>query len=511
MSIRQLFLLIIWLALASQPFAATIEVSDGSILVGEIIDRGDEIYTVRMKSGAEVTLRGCNIVGIRGEDGKELTGLTAPIASLRFAGSNTIGERLLPAVAKAFSVAQGATDTSWVSPKENERTLMVNGVSGCVPQEIEVKTHGSSTAFRAIESGEADIGMSSRPIKPTEVSKLASLGDLTSPESEHVLALDGVAVVIHPSNPVQILTTQQIASIFSGEVFDWSSVGGIPGPITVYARDDKSGTHDTFNTLVLKDQGLTLVSNAKRFESSKELSDSVASDPTGIGFIGIAYIRNAKPLAINECGLQYLPDIFAVKAEEYPLARRLFLYTPQSPSSSSTTEFIDFAVSQNGQDIVKKTGFVELSVASDAVDGISNTQISRMKSGVINLQNVQTLQDFIATVEGATRLSTTFRFIPGSARLDNRGLRDIKRLSEYMKSGEGKGKQLMLLGFADSKGSYTKNLTLSEARAQAVATQLAWSGLRGAEVKGFGEEAPVACNDNPIGLNKNRRVEVWIR
>ncbi len=511
MSIRRLFLLVICLALVSQPFAATIEVSDGSVLVGEIIDRDEQTYTVRMKSGAEVTLRGCNIVRIRGEDGKELTGLSAPKARLRFAGSNTVGERLLPAVAKAFSMAQGATETSWESAKDNERTLMVNGVSGCVPQKIQVKAHGSSTAFHAFESGEADIGMSSRPIKPTEVSKLVSLGDLTSPESEHIFALDGVAVVIHPSNPVQTLTIQEIASIFSGKITDWSSVGGNPDPITVYARDDKSGTHDTFNTLALKVQGMTLVSNAKRFESSTELSDTVAADPTGIGYIGIAYIRNAKPLAINECGLPYLPDTFSVKTEEYPLARRLYLYTPQAPSSPVTTEFIDFALSQTGQDIVKQVGFVELSVQSDAVDGVFNTQISRMKSGVNNLQNVQTLQDFIATVEGATRLSTTFRFIPDSARLDNRGLRDVKRLSEYMTSGEGRGKQLLLLGFADSKGEYAKNLTLSKARAKAVATQLAWNGVRSTEVKGFGEEAPVACNDNPIGFNKNRRVEVWIR
>ncbi len=511
MGIRLFLLLMICTALVTHPFAATIKVSDGSVLVGEIIDRAEGIYTIRMRSGAEVRLRDCNIVAIKGADGSDSETLTIPNASLRFAGSNTVGERLLPAVAKAFSMSLGASDASWESSKENERTLMVNGVSGCIPKEIHVKAHGSSTAFSAFASGDADIGMSSRPIKPSEMSELGNLGDLTSPASEHILALDGVAIVVHPSNPLTTLTTQQIASIFSGQIIDWSDVGGQPASVSIYAREENSGTYDTFNSLVLRPLGLTLASNAKRVESSTELADSVAGDPTGIGFVGVAYVRNTKPLAINECGLHYLPETFAIKTEEYPLARRLFLYTPQLSPSPISEQFVDFALSPNGQEIVKTVGFVELSVESDSLGGISKTQVARMKSGVVNLQNVQTLQDFITTVEGSTRLSTTFRFIPGSARLDNRGLRDIERLTEYMTTGNGKGKHLMLLGFADSQGSYSKNLALSEARAQAVATQLAWSGFRGAEVKGFGEEAPVACNDNPTGLNKNRRVEVWVR
>src|SRR5262249_8699783 len=147
-------------------------------------------------------------------------------------------------------------------------------------------------------------------------------------EFEHVLALDGVLVLVSPDNPLSGLTMNEIAGIFAGTIRDWSALGRGSGPINIYARDDKSGTFDTFNSLVLRPRHLALRKDAKRCESSEELSDEVARDRNGIGFAGFAYLRNTKALTItSDCGISSAPNAFNVKSEEYPLARRLFLYT----------------------------------------------------------------------------------------------------------------------------------------------------------------------------------------
>jgi hypothetical protein len=122
------------------------------------------------------------------------------------------------------------------------------------------------------------------------------------------------------------VSLQQLQGIFSGALSDWSQVGGKPGKINVYARDSKSGTFDTFKTLVLDPGKQKVTGSAQGFESSEELSDSVTNDPSGIGFVGFAYLRNAKAISlVNECGMSFKPTTFNVKTEEYPLSRRPFV------------------------------------------------------------------------------------------------------------------------------------------------------------------------------------------
>ena len=113
-----------------------------------------------------------------------------------------------------------------------------------------------------------------------------------------MIAIDGLAIILHPQNPLNQLDTEQLAQIFSGEISTWEELGGVGGAIHLYARDDQSGTYDTFKELVLSRRGKTLVSAAKRFESSEQLSDAVSQDPQGIGFIGLPYVRQAKAVAI---------------------------------------------------------------------------------------------------------------------------------------------------------------------------------------------------------------------
>ena len=425
------------------------------------------------------------------------TGGSTPVSGnviLRLSGSNTIGSELAPALALAFLKQLGATDARIVAGANDEEKSIQGTLAGdSDPSVIQIQAHGSATAFTALSSGSCDIGMASRKIKPEEIANLTTLGDMTSPGSEFVLGLDGIAVIVNQANPTSSLTKDQLARIFSGEITDWSAVGGQRGLIQVYARDDKSGTFDSFKNMVLETR--PLASSAKRFEDSAVLSDAVANDPNGIGFIGLPYVRSARAIAVAERGATpMLPNRFTVATEDYPLSRRLYLYTPTSPQNKYTRKFVQFAVSKAGQDIVAATSFVAQNVVEQR-----QTVSSEAPAEYKRLTN------------GAERLSLDFRFRTGRADLDNKAIVDLDRVIGFVSDLHYSGESVLLFGFADSTGGSQMNQTLSENRAKAVEQQFEQRGLHPGTVRGFGANLPVASNETEEGREKNRRVEIWVR
>lgn len=408
-------------------------------------------------------------------------------------GSNTIGAALAPSLIEAFLRQEGYSEIKRV-PGRNPEELSVEGRSPQGAQHaVEIQAYGSGTAFKALQEGRADIGMSSRRIKPEEVGALGSLGDMTGPANEHVIALDGIAIVVHPNNPVRTMTRKQVADVFAGRITDWSQVKGTAGPFQLYARDDKSGTFDTFQTLVLGSDKLS--SAAKRFEDSTQLSDAVANDPAGIGFIGLPYVRNARALAIADLGATPLiPSRFTVATEDYVLSRRLYLYTAENPRNPLVRRFIAFAQSKAGQEVVGSGGFVPQTVRPEAltVDAGAPPEYRKL-------------------TQGAQRLSLNFRFRTGSADLDNKALLDLDRVVEFLSDMNVQGQSILLFGFADSQGGRDLNLKLSRERAQAVAAQFQQRGVKPGMVTGFGYDLPVASNDTDEGRARNRRVEIWVK
>jgi len=185
---------------------------------------------------------------------------------------------------------------------------------------------------------------------------------MTSLESELIIALDGIAVIVHPDNPLVSLSKSQIRDIFLGTITDWQAVGGAPGAITLHARDDQSGTFDVFRALVLGKKG-ELASSALRYESNEVLSDTVSKDKNAIGFVGLPYIRDARAVAIADGGMPAIsPSGFSVATEDYALSRRLYLYLPRETANPLAREFAEFAVSDAAQEVVKSQGFVSQEV-----------------------------------------------------------------------------------------------------------------------------------------------------
>ena len=414
----------------------------------------------------------------------------------RVHGSNTIGAKLLPALMEDFLKNEGMTQIQRKNGADPETILIEALLPGkSTPQAVEISAHGSKTAFEDLISGKCDIGIASRAIKNEEADACAkiALGDMHSPGCEYVVGLDGIAILVNASNPVNNLTKQQIADLFSGHITDWAQLGGTPGPINLYARDAKSGTFDTFKSLVMGGNQ-ELSSLAKRFEDSNELSDSVAADPNGIGFVGLPFVRNAKALSVSEPGtLPFMATPFTVATEDYLLSRRLYIYTPANPKNQFTRKFIEFALGDQGQDIVKKIGFIKQS---------PDLQHPALPDNAP--------KEYTNAVKNAERLSLNFRFRPNSTDLDNKSVRDLTRIINLLQQNKYHDRNLLLFGFTDGKGDPNINLKLSKVRAEAVAKELSMRGLAPTVVTGFGPALPVASNETDQGREKNRRVEIWI-
>lgn len=417
----------------------------------------------------------------------------AVVTLLRMQGSNTIGEHLAPKLAVAYLEAKGIKNVR-VQPSavENERIVKGDLISQGKTVQILIAAHGSSTGFTALMENNADIWASSRPVKNNEITEARKIADLSSVNAEHILGIDGLAIIVNPKNKLASLSKEQLARIFAGEVSNWSEVGGDNRPITLYARDEKSGTYDSFKALVLASTQ-KLAPTALRFESSDLLSASVSKDEGGIGFIGMAYVGQSKLLGIADGATQaFKPSKLSVATEDYALSRRLFFYTSDKPKNPYVTEFIRFAEGIAGQQLVEDSGFISQNVSAlqpKLADDLP--------------------QDYLGLVKNAERLTVNFRFQPGSAKLDNKANRDIERLA-YFLTNQGKGKKLYLIGFGDKRKSEDRSKLLSKLRAMAVRRELVRYNIYPEETTGYGEFNPVAGEESSAS-DKNSRVEVWIR
>ncbi len=413
---------------------------------------------------------------------------------LRIHGSNTIDAQLGPALVEGLMRKQGLRDVrTEPGPSVNELRVVGTSADG-KPLKVEIAAHGSGTGFSALKARKADIAASSRPIKEKEIQDLAEIGNLKSPGAEQVIAIDGVAVILHPGNPIRELTTEQLARVFAGEIRNWQALGGKDGEIHLYVRDEQSGTFETFKELVLFKYGKTLAAGAKRFESSEQLSDEVSGDRNGIGFIGLPYVRHAKAVAVADGESRpMLPTVSLIATEDYPLSRRLYLYLPVEARQPWATALVDFAQSTEGQAIVAQNGFVAQTVQTIKVQATA-----------------QMPSEYQTLTREAERLSVNFRFAQGSAKLDNKALLDVQRVADYLKQHGKVDQRVTLVGFGDAKSDPQRAQLLSRLRAMAVRRELMKSNITLREVVGFGDEMPVAANDLDDGRIKNRRVEVWV-
>ncbi len=226
---------------------------------------------------------------------------------------------------------------------------------------IAVTGGGSGTGLSSLISGTCDIAMSSRDIKEKEIA-LARQKNIEPNEIK--AALDGLAVIVNPANPVSKLTTDQLAGIFTGRISNWKEIGGKDEKIVILSREVNSGTHVYFKEHILRKGDPNgkeeFAPGALLLSSSQAIADEVAGNSAAIGYYGMGYISiKQKPIAVSkdEKSEYIVPSIENVINGKYPISRPLFLYTNSVPQGV-VKKFVDFILSKEGQDIVLATDFV---------------------------------------------------------------------------------------------------------------------------------------------------------
>jgi phosphate transport system substrate-binding protein len=250
---------------------------------------------------------------------------TASAQKLVIKGSDTLGAKLVPTLAEEYKARHA-------------------GIS------FEIAAEGSTTGLSAIIDGTAQIGMSSRRARPTEASAATAKGVTLKPL---IVAYDGMAVIVNERSPIANLTLRQVEQIFTGDVTDWSAVGGRPGKISVYTRNTSSGTYSDWKDLAMKKRDYAR--SSQKMAGNEQIAAEVAKNPNGIGYVGLAYLKAAGIKVVSIDGVQ--PSKDSVLAKKYAYARPTFFYTNGEPSGEAA-RFIAFTLSEDGQRIAEKIGFV---------------------------------------------------------------------------------------------------------------------------------------------------------
>ena len=251
-------------------------------------------------------------------------------------GSDTLGAKMVPQVAEAFRAQK----------------------PGVV---FEIAAEGSTTGIAAITDGTADIGMSSRRARPTEISAALAKGVTMKPV---IVSYDAMAVIVNQGNPIEKLTVRQVEQVFAGDVKDWGAIGGTPGAISIYTRNTSSGTYQDWKDLAMKKRDYA--SSSQKMAGNEQIAAEVGKNPNGIGYVGIAYIHapGVKVVGIvNKDGKLVMPSVESVHDKVYPYARPNFFYTNGEPTGLAA-EFISYLLGEQGQAIVAKSGFVPVKAAN---------------------------------------------------------------------------------------------------------------------------------------------------
>lgn len=418
---------------------------------------------------------------------------TAAPVLLHLRGSRTLGVELMPALAAAY-LRQRLGDAVVIRQVEGQRLRVeARANDDDTLEAIEIEAKGSAAAFVEPRSPERYVGMASRPITSEEAAELSRGGAPSAAASEHPVALDGIAVIVNPRNPLGELERTQVARLFAGEVARWSELGGADAPIELCVPDERSGTLETFRQLLLG--GGALSPQATRFADAAALSAAVGTRPHAVGFVGLPHIRATKPVMIRDgAGLPLLPGPTSIATEDYPLARRLYLYLPPQ-ANAAARGFVDFALSDAGQALVEASGFIDLRPECDpraaACPDCSPTH-RRL-------------------VRDACRLTVSLRFDRQGEELDSRALGDLRRAALAVTRPPLVDRAVLLVGFAAITADPEASRRRSQRLAERVATQLLARGVSVTEVVGLGAERPLVANDSPDAPLRNQRVELWLR
>ncbi len=243
-------------------------------------------------------------------------------------------------------VIKGSTTVLPITQKAAEIFMKKNrGVS------VVIEGSGSSNGIKAILEGSCDIANASREMKEKEL-ETAKKNNIAV--EEIVVAYDMIVPVVHPSNPVKNLTSDQLKAIYKGDITNWKEVGGKDLSIVVISRDTSSGTFEIWNEKIMKKEDV--FPRALLQASNGAIVNVVANNERAIGYIGYGYLNNSiKGLTVNDI----VPTLKNGKSGKYPISRKLYMYVNRKNYSANTRKFVRFLLSKEGQKAVEEAGFIK--------------------------------------------------------------------------------------------------------------------------------------------------------
>ena len=265
-------------------------------------------------------------------------------ASVALLGSNSFAQTITMKGSDTMVVLAQKWAESYMQ-KKNGTKIQVNG-------------GGSGTGFAALQNQQTDLANASRKIKAKELE--ACVKAFGKRPTEYKVALDGLSVYVHESNPIKQLSIEQLKSIFTGKVRNWKEVGGQDQPITIYSRENSSGTYEFFKEHVLG--GADFAASAQAMPGTAVLLQSVARDPKAIGYGGAAYGQGAKHIMVSKetGGVAIEPTEANILSQKYPIWRYLYLYVNPALDKGEVKNYLTWIRSAEGQALVKDVGYFPL-------------------------------------------------------------------------------------------------------------------------------------------------------
>ena len=500
---------------AVQAQDVTLTSRDGAVEIsGNLLGFDGEFYRVDTIYG-ELTVDGSGVLC----EGPGCPDLINFVAEARFSGAPVIGRMLIPALLEAFGEKEGYSVKRAETDAENRSVyLLRDKVGGKLRGRIYFHLSNSDEGFADLLANEADIVMTLREVREAENSKAldAGVGELRDRRRSRVLALDALVPLVTGDNPVRSITTPRLAEVLSGRIDNWQDLGGPDAPIAVHLMAPETGLGQATEDRMLLEGG-AFVPRAVRHNDTASLVAAVERDPFALGVGSRSDTGRLRELALSgECGFAMVASRRGVKTEDYPLTTPIFLYSPARRFPRLIREFLAFTSTAAAQLVVRRAGYVDQLPEEIEIDA----QGDRFANAVLRAGDdvqLDDLQQMIRVLTPLRRLTTTFRFEPGSARLDAQSRSNVTQLAQALEGGLYDTRRLVFVGFSDGDGPANINRQIARKRAAAVrdavlaAAETVNLSRLTVETKAFGEAMPMACDDSEWGRRANRRVEIWVR
>lgn len=473
-------------------------VDDAVKVTGQYVSYDGENATVATSDGL-VTFRADGMTC----DGAECPDLANYLPSVRMIGAARMADVLMPALIDVY-----ARDNGWTL-REDIHGFHMQRSDGVPVLAVEISVEGPEAAFSKFVTHEADALLSMRELQTSEIQQGqdAGLGRLNLARNARILALDALVPVTSAASEQRSISLADLTG----------ALAGTQDGFEVHLPSEIGGQLQGFENRLMRPFGLRIGTPDVAHDDAAALLRAVSQSVDGISLVPFGATGNTQPLALDgPCGLQAQARFLTMKTEDYPLTFPMFIYLPQRRQHPQIEDFLDWLRSPSAQLVIRRAGFVDLAAVpiplADQGDRLANAIVSAGPEVPLT-----ELQRMIRILSPRVRMSSTFRFEPGSTRLDGQSRSNVMQLAQAIRDGRFGGRELMFVGFSDGRGPAAANRDLSSARAEAVLRDLR-RALGGAlpinvavDTEAFGEALPMACDDTIWGQQTNRRVELWVR